>query len=528
MYPPNSPCRWCAVLLLSALLCAPAFSQSEKFDAAEVVVSPPTLDYHKRGSDGPYFSGDQLQIRRATLVNLIAVAWGVDENSVLGGPAWLDMDRFDIRAKAPAPLNRTNVQPMLQALLAERFGLAAHKGTQQLPGWALTAGRNPQLKKSDGSENGCRYDAQNPPSGGQPAVAAISCHNLTMTDLARLIPNGGDYIVDGLTVVDRTGLEGSWDFTLKFAPSKSVALINHTPTLFDAIEQLGLRLEPSTVAVNGIVVDRVNQRPSANPPDVAKVFPQAPAEFEAIVIRRSPPGDRTLNGYTAGDNTRVQYLQGGRVNIQGSLQGLVRWVWGINTVRIAGLPPWANEDSWDISAKPPVATNDSDVISEMLRSLLVSRFGMKYHFEERPFLSGTLVADKPKLKKADPAERTGCKEGPATPSRSDARDENPLLSRLLTCRNVSMAQFAYLLFKGMASGYVSGPVFDATGLEGGWDFTLSFSAPAQVPASTDADPTGALSLPDAMQKQIGIRMEMQKHPVEVLVIDSLERTPTEN
>jgi uncharacterized protein (TIGR03435 family) len=176
--------------------------------------------------------------------------------------------------------------------------------------------------------------------------------------------------------------------------------------------------------------------------------------------------------------------------------------------------------------------NDSDAIGEMLRSLLVARFGMKYHFEDRPISSYMLIADKPKLKKADPASRTGCKEGPASPSRADTRDQNPLLSRLLTCTNTSMSQFATLLFKGMAQGYVSGPVFDGTGLEGSWDFTLSFSAPAQVQApngdNANAEPTGAISLPDALQKQIGIRMEMQKHPVEVLVIDHLERQPTEN
>jgi len=519
-------------LLFTALLCATAYPQSTKFAIADVQISSPTLDYHKRGMDGPNLTGDQLQIRRATIVNLIAVAWGVEEGYVMGGPSWVDFDRFDIRAKMPPGTTRVTMQPMLRTLLAERFGLAVHEGTQQKPGWALTAGKNLQLKKSDGSGNsGCGVDrVEGQQSGSQPTLLAITCHNMTIAALAKLIPGAGDYIADGLTVADRTGLDGEWDFPLKFAASKSVALINHTPTLFDAVEQLGLKLETSTVPVNGIIVDRVNETPTANAADIATAFPKAPEEFEAIVITPSVSGDRTLNGYSAADNTRVQYLPGGRVNIQGSLQGLVRWTFGINLVRISGMPSWANDASWDISAKPPQAVNDSDTISEMLRSLLVARFGMKYHFEDRPISSFMLIADKPKLKKADPESRTGCKEGPATPSRSDARDQNPLLSRLLTCTNTSMSQFANLLFKGMAAGYVGGPVFDGTGLEGGWDFTLSFSAPAQVQAPTgdNADPTGALSLPDAMQKQIGIRMEMQKHPVEVLVIDHLERQPTEN
>ncbi len=520
-------------LLLAALFCGSAFSQP-RFEVADVQLSPATLDYHRREMGGPYLNADLLQLRRATMLNLIALAWGVEDSKVLGGPNWLAMDRFDVRAKTPPGTTRVTMQPMLQALLAERFGLTVHNGAVEVPGWALTAGKNLQLKKADGSGNsGCRPDGANgPASGGPPPVIAVACKNMTIAELAKILPGAGDYIADGLAVVDRTGIEGAWDFNLRFALSKSAAITSHNPTLFDAMDQLGLKLEPSTVPVTGIVVDRVNRTPTPNLPDLAKLFPRDPEEFEVAVIKPSPPGDRTLNGYTAADNTKVQYLAGGRVNIQGSLQGLIRWTWGINLVRIVGLPTWANEDAWDIAAKPPTPVNDSDAISEMLRSLLANRFKMKYHFEEREISSPTLITDKPKMKKADPATRSGCTEGPAAPARNDARDSNPLLSRLLTCRNISMAQFATLLFKGMASGYVGGPAFDATGLEGGWDFTLSFSAFTQlsVPNTGDAgaEPTGAVSLPDAMQKQIGIRMDMQKHPVEVLVIDHLERQPTEN
>jgi uncharacterized protein (TIGR03435 family) len=309
-----------------------------------------------------------------------------------------------------------------------------------------------------------------------------------------------------------------------------VAAGTHVDTLFDALEQLGLKLEPGTVATDVIVVDKVNQRPTPNSPDVAKAFPPAATEFDVAVIKPSAPGDRTLEGYTAGGNTRVRYEPGGRVLIQGSLLGVIRWAWGINTVRLAGMPSFIDSDAWDIQAKAAGDVRDGDVLSEMLKSMLVSRFKMAYHFEDRPTMTPTLVAVKPKMKKADPAERTSCKEGTDSPTRNDPRDTHPLLTRLLTCRNVSMPQFAYLLFHGMASGYVGSPVYDATGLDGGWDFTLSFS-PAPPQAAKDAgpaEPDGAISLPDAMEKQIGIKMEMQKHPVEILVIDHLERQPTEN
>jgi uncharacterized protein (TIGR03435 family) len=105
------------------------------------------------------------------------------------------------------------------------------------------------------------------------------------------------------------------------------------------------------------------------------------------VIKPSAPGDRTLDGYMAGGNTRVRYQAGGRVLIQGSLLGVIRWAWGINTVRIAGLPAFADADAWDIEAKPPRDVRDGDILSEMLKSLLVSRFKLAYHLEDRPIMT---------------------------------------------------------------------------------------------------------------------------------------------
>ena len=76
-------------------------------------------------------------------------------------------------------------------------------------------------------------------------------------------------------------------------------------------------------------------------------------------------------------------------------------------------------------------------------------------------------------------------------------------------------------------------MFDATGLDGTWNFAVNFSpAPPAPPAPGSGDSagdlTGTVTLSDAIRKQLGIRMEMQKQSVEVLVIDHLERRPTEN
>ena len=96
----------------------------------------------------------------------------------------------------------------------------------------------------------------------------------------------------------------------------------------------------------------------------------------------------------------------------------------------------------------------------------------------------------------------------------------------------------------MAPGYLRTPVTDATGIEGSWDVSFNFS-PAGVAepgaagrggdagqpggfAPVSSDPTGAVSLFDALQKQLGLKLEMRKRPMPVLVVDQMERKPIDN
>jgi uncharacterized protein (TIGR03435 family) len=186
---------------------------------------------------------------------------------------------------------------------------------------------------------------------------------------------------------------------------------------------------------------------------------------------------------------------------------------------------------------------DLDFFRPALKALLEERFHLKTHTEDRPTDAYTLVAAKPKMKKtADPLVRTGCKEGPG-PDGKDPRIANPVLSRLMTCQNMTMAQFAEQL-PLRANGYIRSEVLDATGLTDAYDFTLSFSAagigqliagrggeagpaPAGAPAAA-SDPGGGLSLFDAVEKQLGVKLEMHKRPMPVLVIDHIDERPSDN
>jgi uncharacterized protein (TIGR03435 family) len=202
---------------------------------------------------------------------------------------------------------------------------------------------------------------------------------------------------------------------------------------------------------------------------------------------------------------------------------------------IVGLPSWA-DSNYDIIAKAPSQPNaaplDNETMAPMILNLLVDRFKLKYHTEDRPMTAYTLVAGKPKMKKADPNSRTSCKTPPPSPG-------TPPGTRQLICQNVTMAQFAErLLNLGPGLNY---PIEDGTKIEGTWDFTLSFTMgavmavprPAEGAGASGAalpaasDPTGGLTIFEAIEKQLGLKLEAQKRNLPVFVIDHIEKA-TEN
>jgi uncharacterized protein (TIGR03435 family) len=348
-------------------------------------------------------------------------------------------------------------------------------------------------------------------------------------------------------VVDSTGLKGSYDFDLKWTGRGRLAAAGAEGiTIFDAVEkQLGLKLELQKAPMPVIFVDSAHQKPTENASDISTILPEAtiPTEFEVATIKPTPPEDRRQN---------FNLKPSGQLDIMGlSMKSIIQQAWQIfSDDMVVGMPKWAEQDRFDIIAKIPQAVMDNsdpkdfrvdfDAVTVMVRNLLVDRFKLEAHMEERPIPAYTLVAAKPKMKPADPAGRTSCNEGPGASGR-DPRDANPILGRLITCQNMTMSRFADML-QSLAPGYIHAPVLDATGLEGSWDFTLSFStagalqggggrdggSAAAGATAAASDPNGALSLLDALPKQLGLKLEMSKRPVKVLVIDHMEQKPTDN
>ena len=513
--------------LLIALLCAAAFGQNA-FESADVHVSAPVNNPTFRGGA---LRGGRFEVRTATMVELISFAYDMESDKVLAGPSWLDWDRFDVAAKTPPATTPENLNLMLQKLLAERFQLVVHKDTKPMPAYALTAGKGkPKMKEASGAgEAGCQNVPQKPDPGTVPYVA-ISCHNVTMAVFADVLRGygGGTYLAD--PVVDQTGLGGAWDFDLKFTARNRLAQAGSDGiSLFDAVDkQLGLKLEAKKAPLAVLIVDSVNQKPTPNEPGVAtKIPPAPPAEFEVATIKPSAPDAPGPN------NGRIQ---NGRLDLHNfTLRQLIQIAWylGNNDDMVVGVPKSAESAHYDVVAK--VATSgpvnaqdiDEDSLRLMLRSLLQERFGLKAHIENLPVSAYTMTAGKQtKLQQADPQNRTSCKSGAGT---------NAMLNRLITCQNMNMTQFAAML-QDMASGYVRAPIKDATGIEGNFDFSVNFSGVGLLPGaafdpnatSGTSDPNGSLTLLEALQKQLGLKLEMGKRPLPVLVIDHVEDKPSAN
>jgi uncharacterized protein (TIGR03435 family) len=348
-------------------------------------------------------------------------------------------------------------------------------------------------------------------------------------------------------VIDSTGLKGIWNFEVGWSPREMLERSGGDGvSVFDAVDQqLGLKLVQQSVPTPVMVVDRVNEKPIDNPPGVtAKLSPPPPAEFEVASLKLSEPGEQPGGGTQSG----------GRVDMRAwPLRALIGLAWDIHPGEdFVGAPKWVDSTLVDVLAKVSVnavpangAPISMSELQPMLRTLLIDRFKMQTHYEDRPMDAYTLVAVKPKLTKADPASRTRCKTDLAPVSRDSATPGPPLIQAV--CQNLTMAQFADQL-PSLAPSYLHYAVPDETGIEGAWDFTFTFSRSAPggsggggrngasrkgggdtAPTADGApDPGGGISLFDALTRQLGLKLEMQKRMMPVLVIDRIAEKPADN
>jgi len=534
--------RSLASIVFLALVSNAAGQTAPKFDIADVHVSPRT-DWVKNNShalQGGFLLGDRFELHRATMLDLVRIAYNVDADKVFGGPSWLDYDRYEVIAKTKPGTRPAALRQMLQSLLEDRFKLTVKNDTREVPGYVLSKGKGElRLKHSDGSGAGsCQNQII---TGDERVYTSIQCRNTTMEAFAAALRQYQGGPLNRLPVIDSTGLEGTWDADLPVRPAAAGG--SQDSAVIDSVEKLGLKLELGKVPQPVLSIESVSEQPSANPPGIEAALPPLPdPEFEVASIRLP------CNGNFTGS---LRFETGGRVTaVCMPLMSLITDAYHLAPFeRPLGVPKWLADGTTtayniSIDAKAPAnfavePQNNAqarDMLTSMLRSLLKDRYKLAVHYEDRPMDAYTLVAAKPKLTKGDPSNRTGCTRQTPAAAAGGIIDFGAGLQLKLVCQNMTMAQWAEQLQAYDLDIYY--PVLDRTGLQGAWDFTLSYDAMAGVhlpiargaggPPAEASEPTGAVSFRDAIEKQLGLKLEVSKRPEPVLVIDHIEEKPTEN
>jgi uncharacterized protein (TIGR03435 family) len=255
----NSWLAVAAVVAASHVPAARAQTAGAAFDVASV----------RANKSGPRDTNIKVLPNGVNLVNvplraIIQLAYGIQQPSGLAGvPNWASDERFDISAKSDAIASRDQLRAMLQALLADRFKLAAHGEMRERPIYALTRAHpndtpGPSLRPSTAvCDNAGQTKRCGPRPGGRGKIILVGS---PMSQLASVLS-----LALGRMVVDRTGLTGNYDVELSYAQDGPSATPDAGgPSLFTALrEQLRLQLKPERERVDVLVVDSIG-RPDDN------------------------------------------------------------------------------------------------------------------------------------------------------------------------------------------------------------------------------------------------------------------------
>jgi uncharacterized protein (TIGR03435 family) len=406
-------------------------------------------------------------------------------------------------------------------------------------GYVLTKGKGePKARAAAAGAPTAGCQTMRPTLDGPVRYSDIQCRNVTMDQFGQTLRRMVSGPLGNLPVKDATGLEGGFDIDFQYVTQPMTASGPANAGVLEAVEKMGLKLAPGKVPQQVLAVESVNEQPTADPPGAAAALPPLPApQFEVAAIE-----------WPCHDNMSIglRFEPGGRVTATcEALGSLIRQAWGLapfqqpeGVTKVFG--PSGRKYDISIAAKAPegVALDPQhsqqarDILNAMLRSLLIDRYKMAVHYEDRPVDAYTLVASKPKLTKADPANRTGCKQ--------QGQQQQAAQNVKLVCRNMTMQQFAEQIQAYDSDIYY--PVQDGTGIEGAWDFTIDYNPMAGLIARLSgvringtaaasegeaSEPNGSISFAESLGK-IGLKLETHKRPEPVLVIDHIAEKPTEN
>ena len=275
-------------------------------------------------------------------------------------------------------------------------------------------------------------------------------------------------------------------------------------------------------------VSRPHAQAPAQSPD-----PNASYVYEAASVKPNK---------TASQGSSIRRFPGGRLQATNMpLRALITFAYQLQGFQLVGDPSWIRTDTFDIVAKmegdpPPVMPGTGpDPHMLAMRTLLAERFKLVIHRETRELDIYALVIARPDGKPAPALKPTtqDC-EAMMEQARRGTLPPPPGPNSPVVCGTrggpgrIDVGGMPMVTFANMLSGRVQRTVVDRTGLTGAWDFAITFapeSAPIPAPPGVElppGDPT-APSLFTAIQEQLGLKLQSTKGPVEVLVVDSIER-----
>jgi uncharacterized protein (TIGR03435 family) len=210
---------------------------------------------------GPIMKARHFNTQNASVSDLIEYAYSIQKNQIVGGPAWIDKNRYDISAVPAQEGEPSHAQDcvMVRKLLADRFKLIVHHEKRELPAFVLTLGEHGQkLAPTQISQSRPSINLRPGPKG-----LTLDARNASMADFAYYLLT---FVLER-PVVDQTGLTGKFDFQFTFAPDDSQfkghppqlpEVTESSPGLFDAMQQqVGLKLKAGKAPVDVIVIDHL-------------------------------------------------------------------------------------------------------------------------------------------------------------------------------------------------------------------------------------------------------------------------------
>jgi uncharacterized protein (TIGR03435 family) len=250
-------CMWPAVRAQDTAKTLQKMAADADPDWDVVTVKPSDPD---KGYTAFNVRGRNVLIENQTVEEMVKFAYSLDGRQIIGAPDRVSAERYDVSGvpDVPGEPNLRQFQSMVRKLLAERFGLRLHHEQREMQVLALTVARGGLKLTPNGTDPDGFPDHVGHGGSGQ---RTHDFKNTSMHDLALTL-----LFLTDRPVVDQTGLQGRYDFTLKYTNDESKAATDGSapPGLFTAIqEQLGLKLEATKAPADVLVIDKV-ERPGAN------------------------------------------------------------------------------------------------------------------------------------------------------------------------------------------------------------------------------------------------------------------------